>query len=69
MYKFVPMSDTRSQILAESKKKALVAGVTTAAAVTLGVVGWPVTAAAVGLPAVVLGYRWWKHRAENGIRF
>jgi hypothetical protein len=63
------MSDTRSQILAESKRKALAAGVTTAAAVTLGVVGWPVTAAVAAVPAAVLGYRWWKHRAENGIRF
>ena len=63
------MSDTRSQVLAESKKKAIAAGVTTAAAVTLGVVGWPVTAVAVTVPAVVLGYRWWKHRSENGIRF
>jgi len=69
MPKVVLMTDTRSQILAESKKKAVYAGVTTAAAVTLGVVGWPVTAAVTAVPAVVLGYRWWKHRAENGIRF
>jgi hypothetical protein len=69
MYKFVPMSDTRSQILAESKRKAYFAGVTTAAAVTLGVVGWPVTAVVTAVPAAVFGYRWWKHRAENGIKF
>jgi hypothetical protein len=63
------MSDTRSEVLAESKRKAIVAGVTTAAAVTLGMVGWPVTAVVTAVPAAVLGYRWWKHRAENGIRF
>ncbi len=63
------MSETRTDVLAESKRKATLAGVTTAAAVTLGVVGWPVTAVVTAVPAAVLTYRWWKHRAENGIRF
>jgi hypothetical protein len=63
------MSETRSQVLAESKRKAITAGVATAAAVTLGVVGWPVTAFVTALPAAVFSYRWWKHRTENGIRF
>jgi hypothetical protein len=63
------MSETRSQVLADSKRKAIKAGVTTAAAVTLAVVHWPVTAVVTAVPAVVFGYRWWKHRSENGIRF
>jgi len=63
------MSETRTEVLAESKRKAIHAGVATAAAVTLGVVGWPVTAVVTAVPAVVLGIRWWKHRTENGIRF
>jgi hypothetical protein len=63
------MSETRSQVLADSKRKAVAAGAFTAAAVTLGVIGWPITAVAAGVPAAVLGYRWWKHRTENGIRF
>jgi hypothetical protein len=23
----------------------------------------------VAVPAAVLGWRWWKHRSENGIKF
>jgi hypothetical protein len=63
------MDKTRSQVLADSRKKGVVAGVATAATVTAGIViGWPV--AVVGaVPTVVLGWRWWKHRAENGIKF
>jgi hypothetical protein len=63
------MSETRSEVLAESKRKGIVAGVTTAAALTLGVIGWPVTAVVTAVPAAVLSYRWWKHRSSNGIRF
>jgi hypothetical protein len=63
------MSGNRSEVLAESKRKAVRAGVATAAAVTLGVVHFPIVAVAAAVPAAVLGYRWWKHRAENGIRF
>jgi hypothetical protein len=63
------MSGNRSEVLADSKRKAIAAGVTTAAAVTLGAVGAPFLAVAAAVPAALLGYRWWKHRAENGIRF
>ena len=63
------MSKTRSEVLDESKKKGLVAGATTAAAVVVGVAGAPFVAAALAVPAAVFGYRWWKHRAENGIKF
>jgi hypothetical protein len=69
MCTFLRMSETRSAVLAESKRKGIVAGVTTAAAVTLGVIGWPVTAVVTAVPAAVLSYRWWRHRANNGIRF
>ena len=63
------MSKTRSEVLEESRKKGVQAGVATAGAVALAAVGWPVTAVVVAVPAVLLGMRWWKHRSENGIRF
>jgi hypothetical protein len=63
------MSKTRSEVLEESRKKGVVAGVATAGTVVLAAVGWPVTAVVAAVPAAVLGYRWWKHRAENGIKF
>ena len=66
---FCPMSKTRSEVLAESTRKGIVAGVATAGAVAAGVVITPVVGAVVALPAAVLAWRWWKHRAENGIKF
>ncbi len=63
------MSKTRSEVLSESKVKGVVAGATTAAAVTLGIaVSLPVGVVAA-VPALFFGYKWWRHRAENGIRF
>ena len=63
------MSKTRTEVLEESRRKGVVAGLVSAATVTAGVViAWPL--AVVGaVPAAVLGYQWWKHRAENGIKF
>jgi hypothetical protein len=63
------MNEKRSDVLAESKRKGMAAGVATAAAVALGVVHLPVTALFATVPAAILGYRWWRHRAVNGIRF
>jgi len=63
------MSKTRSEVLADSKRKGVVAGVVTVASVTAAVAGAPVTAALAAVPAAVLAWRWWKHRAENGIKF
>jgi hypothetical protein len=63
------MSETRSEVLEKSKRKGIAAGVTTATAVALGVVGWPFAATVAAVPAAVLTYRWWKHRSENGIKF
>jgi hypothetical protein len=63
------MSKTRTEVLQESKRKGVVAGIAAAATVTLGVtVGAPLAVVAA-VPTAVLGWRWWKHRAENGIRF
>ena len=63
------MSKTRSEILEESRKKGTAAGVATAGTVALAVAGLTFPAAIVAVPAVLLGYRWWKHRANNGIKF
>jgi phosphate/sulfate permease len=63
------MSKSRNEVVQESKVKGFTAGVAAAATVALGVtLGAPVAAVAA-VPAAVLGWRWWKHRAENGLRF
>ena len=63
------MSKTRREVLEESRRKGTVAGVATAATVVLGAtVGLPVAVVAA-VPTAWLGYRWWRHRAENGIKF
>jgi hypothetical protein len=63
------MSKGRSEVLAESRKKGVTVGVATAATVALGVLHLPVIAAVAAVPTAILGYRWWKHRSENGIKF
>jgi hypothetical protein len=63
------MSKTRSEVLAESTRKGVVAGVATAGAVALGALTAPVVGAVAVVPAAFLGWKWWKHRKENGIRF
>jgi hypothetical protein len=63
------MSKTRREVLDESRRKGVVAGAATVATVVLGVTGAPVLAAVTAVPAVWFGLRWWKHRAENGIKF
>jgi hypothetical protein len=63
------MSKTRSEILEESRRKGMAAGVATAGTVALAVVAPPAVAILAAVPAALLGYRWWKHRANNGIRF
>jgi hypothetical protein len=63
------MEKTRSEVMKESRQKGVVAGAATVATVALGVfVAWPVAAVAA-VPTAFLGYRWWKHRAKNGIKF
>lgn len=63
------MSKTRSEVLSESRKKGIVAGATTAGAVAAGVLLAPVAGVVAAVPAAWYTYKWWKHRAENGIRF
>jgi hypothetical protein len=63
------MSQSRSQVLDASKRKATLAGLTATGAVALGALGMPVAAVGMAVPAAVLAWRWWKHRADNGIRF
>lgn len=63
------MSKSRSQVMEESRKKGVVAGATTAGAVAAGVLVAPFAGAVVAVPAAYFAYKWWKHRAENGIRF
>jgi hypothetical protein len=63
------MTKPRSEVITESRKKATAAGATAAVAVGVGILGFPVTAAVAAVPAAVLTWRWWKHRAENGIKF
>jgi hypothetical protein len=63
------MSESRSEVIQASKRKGFVAGAATAGAVAAGVLIGPVTCAFAAVPAAVLTYRWWKHRADNGIKF
>jgi hypothetical protein len=63
------MSKSRKDVLDESRRKGTAAGVAAAATVALAVVGAPFVAAVAAVPTAMLGYRWWKHRAENGIKF
>jgi hypothetical protein len=63
------MSKTRSEVLEESRRKGVAAGIATAGTVALAVIGAPVTAVVVAVPAAFLGYRWWRHRLANGIKF
>ncbi len=65
------MSKTRTEVKEESRKRGIAA---TAAAVATGAVtvasGGLVPLGVVGIGATgALTYRWWKHRAKNGIKF
>lgn len=63
------MSKTRTEVIAESRKKGFVAGATTAGAVAAGVLVAPVAGVVAAVPAAYFAFKWWKHRAENGIKF
>jgi hypothetical protein len=63
------MSQGRREVLEESKMKGIVAGAATVGTVAVGVLVSPVLAAVAAVPTAYIGYRWWKHRAQNGIRF
>ena len=63
------MSQGRKSVMEESKSKGMAAGAAVAGAVVVGALGFPIVATVASVPAAVLAYRWWKHRAENGIKF
>jgi hypothetical protein len=63
------MSKSRQEVLEESKRKGVVAGVATVATVAVGALVSVPLAAVAAVPTAYLGWRWWKHRAQNGIRF
>jgi hypothetical protein len=62
------VAESRTDVLAQNKKKGIAAGVAVAATVTLGVAFGAPVAVIAAVPATILGLRWWKHRKENGIR-
>jgi hypothetical protein len=63
------MSKSRQEVVAESRRKGYVAGAAAAATVALGAALGPAVAVVAAVPTAVLGWRWWRHRAENGIKF
>jgi hypothetical protein len=64
------MSKTRTEVMRESQAKGIAASVATTAAVGVGVAFTsPLAGAIAAVPALLLCVRWWKHRAENGIKF
>jgi hypothetical protein len=65
----IRMSKSRSEVVEESRRKGVAAGAAAAATVALGAtVGLPIAVVAA-VPTAWLGWRWWRHRAENGIKF
>jgi hypothetical protein len=63
------MTKSRREVLEDSRRKGFTAGAAAVATVALGAaVSLPVAAIAA-VPTAILGWRWWKHRAENGIKF
>jgi hypothetical protein len=63
------MSKSRREVVSDSRQKGFLAGAAAVATVALGAtIGLPVAAVAA-VPTAVLGWRWWRHRAENGIKF
>ena len=63
------MSKSRSEVLKESRTKGMVASTAAVATVVAGVASGPVLGVVLAVPTAMLGWRWWKHRLENGIRF
>jgi len=68
-YAWGAMSKSRSEVVQESRIKGIAAGAAAVATVTVGVVVSAPVAIVAAVPTAILGWRWWKHRAENGIRF
>jgi len=68
-YAWGAMSKSRSEVVQESRIKGIAAGAAAVATVTVGVVVSAPVAIVAAVPTAILGWRWWKHRAENGIKF
>jgi hypothetical protein len=62
------MSKTRTEVLEESRKKGIIATAASAGAVAAGVIIGPITGGLAAVPAAYLPHKWWRHRAENGIK-
>jgi phosphate/sulfate permease len=62
------VSESRTDVLKQNKRKGVAAGVAAAATVTLGLTFGAPVAVIAAVPTAILGLRWWKHRKENGIR-
>jgi hypothetical protein len=63
------MSKSRTEVLEESRRKGLKAGAAAAATVVVGAAISPALAVVAAVPTAYLGWRWWTHRAKNGIKF
>jgi hypothetical protein len=63
------MSKSRTEVLEESRRKGLKAGAAAAATVVLGAAVSGPLAIVAAVPTAYLGWRWWTHRAKNGIKF
>jgi hypothetical protein len=63
------MTKSRREVLEDSKRKGFTAGAAAIATVALGATVSLPMAAVAAVPTALLGWRWWKHRAENGIKF
>lgn len=58
----------RSEAEAASRRKATVTGAAAAASVAAGVlIAWPLVVVGA-VPTAILGWGWWKHRVEHGLR-
>jgi hypothetical protein len=67
--RLLAMAKSRREVIEESRRHGMVAGAATAVTVVLGATAGLPLAAIAAVPTAILGWRWWKHRAENGIRF
>ena len=63
------MSKTRQEVLAESRRKGVVAGACAVGTVAVGAVVSVPLAVVAAVPTAYFTWKWWKHRAENGIKF
>ncbi|APR99836.1 hypothetical protein [Pajaroellobacter abortibovis] len=63
------MEKSRSGVLKESRNRGIAAGAAATATLVAGLTLGAYVAIVPAIPTVILGWKWWKHRLENGIRF